>query len=77
MPPSPLKERITIMETGKYIYTPRFCRVKIKEIFDSPREAMEAGYTEPTHYHKDGWTVLGKSLDMYHMEFAAVNEVTP
>ena len=62
------------METGKYIDTPRFCRVKIKEIFHNPRKAYEAGYTEPTHYHKNGWTIYGKVYKPNYMYFAAVKE---
>lgn len=34
-------------------------------------EARTAGFCEPTYY-KDDHIILGKSLDMYHMEFAAV-----
>lgn len=55
---------------GDYVYTPRFCTVKIAEIFESEKEAAEHGYTEPTYY-KGEYDVLGKSLDMYHMIFAA------
>ena len=62
------------MKKGDTVYTPRFCTVKIKEIFDNRTEAYEAGYTEPTHYHEDGFGILGRSLDIYHMEFAAVKE---
>ena len=63
------------MKKGDYVRTPRFCTVKIEAVFDNRQEATEAGYTEPTHYtykNNDGYDVLGKSLDMYHMEFVAV-----
>lgn len=63
------------MKIGDRIYTPRFCTVKIKEVFESQNDAWNAGYKEPAHYHKDGWSVAGKSLDLYHMEFAAYKEV--
>lgn len=46
------------MKVGKYVYTPRFCTVKIERVFDTAEEAGEHGFTEPTHYHRDGWTVL-------------------
>ena len=59
------------MKIGDYVYTPRFCTVKIKEIFASEVEARKNGYNEPTHY-KGEYTILGKSLDVYSMEFAAV-----
>lgn len=62
-----------MMKVGDWIQTPRFCRVRIKEVFNSEAEAMEAGYEEPTYYDKgEGWTIFGKSLDEYHMVFAAV-----
>lgn len=62
------------MKVDERIYTPRFCTVIIEEVFESKEEARKAGYVEPTYYHKDGYTILGKSLDMYHMLFAGVKE---
>lgn len=62
------------MKINEKIYTPRFCTVKINAIFDNKQDAYANGYKEPTHYHKDGFTILGKSIDMYHMLFAAVAE---
>ena len=67
------------MQAGKNVYTPRFCTVTIKEVFDNVRTAREAGYTEPTHYHKDGWTVLGRviscpSAGWCEMVFAAAKD---
>ncbi len=58
----------------KYVDTPRFCTVKIEETFESAEEANRHGYTEPTHYHKNGYTVLGKFYEMNHAVFAAVKE---
>ena len=58
------------MKIGESYYTPRFCTVKIKEMFASRKEANESGYTEPTYWENDEYGILGKSLDMYHMEFA-------
>jgi len=60
------------MKKGDKIYTPRFCTVQIEEIFQSEREAKEAGYKENTYYEDGGFAVFGKSLDPYHMEFAGV-----
>ena len=60
------------MKVGDSIYTPRFCTVRIKVIFENEAEARAAGYCEPTYYKGD-YIILGKSLDMYHMEFAAVS----
>ena len=59
------------MKIGDHVYTPRFCSVTIKEVFNSRNEAVDAGYKEPTHYHKNGWTKVYKPNYMY---FAAVKE---
>lgn len=58
------------VKKGDMVSTPRFCTVKIEEVFTTTEEARKNGYTEPTHYRGD-FEVLGKSLDVYHMEFAA------
>ena len=63
-----------MINIGDKVYTPRFCTVQIKEVFDNRAAAYESGFSEPTHYHQNGWGVLGKTLDIYHMEFAAVRE---
>ena len=55
------------MKIGDSVYTPRFCTVRISAIFATEAEAK----LEPTYYKGDH-IVLGRSLDMYHMEFAAV-----
>lgn len=68
------------IKTGMYIHTPRFLTVKIKDLYTSEAAAIAAGYQEPTHYEwQDGQyivegvhNVLGKCLDLYTMEFAAV-----
>ena len=60
------------MKKGDYVYTPRFSRVLIEEVYNSESEAYQNGYTETTHYWDDPeYGIYGKSLDMYHMEFAA------
>ena len=59
------------MKIGDFVYTPRFCTVQIAAIFESEAEARRSGYCEPTYY-KGEYIILGKSLDMYHMEFAAI-----
>lgn len=61
-----------IIKNG-YVFTPRFCRVRIAEIFDSVEDARAAGFTEQTYYDdpEGKFVVLGKSKDMYHMTFAA------
>lgn len=59
------------MKVGDYVYTPRFCTVKINAVFASEAEAHKDGYREPTYY-KGEYTILGKVLDQYSMVFAAV-----
>lgn len=59
------------MKIGDIIYTPRFCTVRIKEIFENKEAARKNGYEEPTYYDDPEWGIVGKSLDMYHMAFAA------
>ena len=60
------------MSIGDYVRTPRFCTVRIDAIFSKEQEARSCGYTEPTYYRGTDYTILGKSLDAYHMIFAAV-----
>lgn len=60
------------IKVGTLIWTPRFCTVKISAVFDDEREARVCGYTEPTYYEGSDCIVLGKSIDMYHMKFAAI-----
>lgn len=62
------------MQAGDKVVTPRFLTVTIKEVFESRKEARERGYVEPTHYENDEYDILGKSLDLYHMEFAAAKK---
>jgi hypothetical protein len=60
------------MNIGDYVITPRFCTVRINAIFSKEQEARSCGYTEPTYYEGSDCVILGKSLDVYHMIFAAV-----
>ena len=57
------------MKINDWVVTPRFCLVKINEMFDSREAASAAGYTEPTYYKSERYGVAGKTLDMYHMVF--------
>lgn len=59
------------MKAGDYINTPRFCRVRIEKVFDSRKQAESAGYKEQTYYNDPNYGILGKSIDLYHMTFAA------
>ena len=59
------------MKIGESIYTPHFCTVQVTAIFADEAEAHRCGYTEPTYY-KGEYIILGRSLGLYHMDFAAV-----
>ena len=61
------------MKVGDRIYTPRFCTVQIKEVFETEEEAIKNGYKEPTYY-KGNFDVLGKSIGIKRMVFAAVKK---
>lgn len=64
------------IKVGDTVRTPRFMTVTIKETFEDEDAMMQAGYTEPTYYEgQDGYAVRGKSIDMYHMVFAAAPKV--
>jgi hypothetical protein len=63
------------MEIGTRIYTPRFCTVIIKEVYEDAHQAYEHGYKEPTHYDDNSeYDILGKSTSLNHMVFAAVRK---
>ena len=59
------------LKKGQYVLTPRFCTVKIDKVFRSRENAAKAGYTEPTHYRDDDYGVVGKSIGINRMTFAA------
>ena len=59
------------IKIGTRLETPRFCTVKISALFETEQDARSAGYTEPTHLYDLPYKVVGKSIDMYHMKFAA------
>ena len=61
------------MKKGDYIRTPRFCTVKVEKVFDSAKEAMLEGYTEPTHYEGE-YEILGKHTGISRMTFAAAQK---
>lgn len=62
------------MKKNDLIQTKRFLGVRIQKVFRTEANARKAGFTEPTYYdgpESDRFGVLGKSLDLYHMIFAA------
>ncbi len=60
-----------MLKKGSRVYTPRFCTVIIKEVFDTEQKAKEAGFQEPTFYEDPEYGIRGKSIDINRMEFAA------
>lgn len=59
------------MKPGDYVNTPRFCTVKIERVYENRDAAASAGYNEPTYYENADYGIVGKSIDQYHMVFAA------
>lgn len=62
------------MKQGDYVYTPRFCSVKIGVIFDNAKDAQAEGYTEPTHYDNPEYDIHGKHIGTNRMVFAAIRK---
>lgn len=58
------------MKKGDYVYTPRFCSVKIEKVFKTEENALKAGYNEPTHYKNYEYGILGKHTGINQMLFA-------
>lgn len=69
----PMKGEI-IMKSGEFVYTPRFCTVKIEKVIDDANQARSEGYFEPTHYNHPDYDVLGKHTGVNKMTFAAVRK---
>lgn len=63
-----------VLHANDWVYTPRFCTVQIKEVFETEAELRKAGYKDPTYFESLNYVVYGKSLDMFHMEFAAARK---
>jgi len=59
------------MQVGDWVTTPRFLSVRIKEVFDNKSLAYENGYKEPTHYRDENWEIVGKTIGLNRMIFAA------
>jgi|LSQX01.1.fsa_nt_gb hypothetical protein len=62
------------MKKGDYVYTPRFCKVMISEVYESSDKACSDGFTEPTHYDDEHWHIRGKSTGINRMIFAAIKK---
>ncbi|BAL84665.1 hypothetical protein SELR_pSRC400140 (plasmid) [Selenomonas ruminantium subsp. lactilytica TAM6421] len=61
------------MNIGDKVFTPRFCTVKIEKVFDNYHDANNDGYNVPTYYNGECY-VFGKTVDLHHMVFAAVEK---
>ena len=61
------------MKQGDYVITPRFGNVRIAEVFDNMKDAIEAGYTEATHYEGE-YEILGKNIGINRMRFAGIKK---
>jgi hypothetical protein len=62
------------MKKGEFVYTPRFCSVKIQKVCRNNKTARKQGFTEPTHYESSKYDILGKHTGLNHMIFAAVTK---
>ncbi|TCL74258.1 hypothetical protein EDC14_1004196 [Hydrogenispora ethanolica] len=60
------------MKAGDYIYTPRFCSVKIKKVYKDEGQARKDGFYEPTYYKDGQYKIYGKHTGTNTMDFAAI-----
>ena len=59
------------MKKGEWIYTPRFCKVKIEKVFSCEETARKQGFVEPAYYKDSECGILGKITGLNTMSFAA------
>ena len=62
------------MKKSDYVSTPRFCTVRIQQVFVAHQEAADSGYTEPTHFNSADYDVRGKHIGTNKMVFAAIKK---
>lgn len=62
------------MKKGDFVYTPRFCSVKIQKVFRTMKTAREQGYVETTHYENSEYQILGKHTGTNTMIFAGIKK---
>ena len=63
------------MKKGDRVRTPRILWVTIQEVYENEADARESGYTEPTHYQSGVFGILGKSIGINQMVFAAFKKI--
>lgn len=59
------------LKKGDIVYSPRFCHLEIQKVFQSEAAARKAGFNEQTDYKDRDYGILGKSIGMNRMIFAA------
>lgn len=59
------------MKKGDWVYTRRFEKVQIEEVFETMDQAFSAGYKVIAYSQLDNYVVVGKNIDKYEMVFAA------
>lgn len=59
------------LKKGDIVYSPRFCHLELYEVFENRAAAQKAGYSEPTGYSDSEYGILGKSIGLNKMIFAA------
>lgn len=62
------------IKVGDKVKTPRFLTIRIAAMFESVKLAESCGFTEPTHFENDRYEILGKSIGLNLMIFAAVEK---
>ena len=62
------------IKVGDYVRTPRFCTVRVEQIFTTKEDMYAAGYREPTHFMDPNYVICGKSIGLNQMVFAAAHK---
>ena len=62
------------VKVGDYVQTPRFCGVRIENVYLTDEDLRANGYTEPTHLYDPDIIVRGKSVGVNRMVFAAAHK---
>jgi len=62
------------MKKDDWVNTPRFCKVRIKKIFQKAETARKQGFHEPTYYSDLQYDIWGKHTGKDTMIFAAIKK---
>lgn len=63
-----------MINVGDYIETPRFCKVKISEVYTDNNKAWAEGYTVSTDYRNEEYHIRGKITGKNTMIFAGIKK---